>query len=90
MATNFKTQLEKINEAALFFGTSGYHVEVSIYGKAKSAVLTIFYNEKASKEDINAKLCQFKDEGDVIVHTTFPKIASCSAFYTMKLRKDAK
>lgn len=89
MATTFEKQIESINAAALFFGSQGFHVEVSIHGSVQSADLTIFYSKKCQKKDIGRKLSFYQYEGDVIEHKTFPAItATGKPFYTWKLRKE--
>ena len=89
MNRTFDKQLEQLNAAALDFGTLGYHVEVSIYGKVKSAVMTIYYDKKSEKKKLLAILSLYQEKGDVIEHQTFPKVETFGrTFYTMKLRKE--
>lgn len=89
MATNkFKTQLESLNAAALYFGSKGYHVEVSIYGKTKAAILTIFYTRKTQAQEIKLQLSMYKEEGDVLEHQYYPNVTDSKGFHIMRLRKE--
>lgn len=88
MATTFEKQLESINTAALFFGKNGYHVEVSIYGKVKEVVLTIFYKNKSMKKLIYQYLSSIKDEEDVIEHQIHTVTFKNRPFYTWRLTKE--
>lgn len=90
MATKkFKKQLESLNDAALFFGSTGYHVELSIHGSIQTANLTIFYRNESETKNLNLKLCMFQDEGDVIEHHMYPPVTTYGKpFYTLKLIKE--
>lgn len=87
MATNFKKQIESINDAALHFGQHGYHCTIQVFGDIEKVCITVYFSDITMKEKINRILCCFKDEEDTIEFKKFEAEEEVEEFYTFKLKK---
>lgn len=88
MATNFKKQIESINDAALHFGLHGYHCTIQVFGDREEVWITVYFRDITKKEKINRILCCFKDEDDTIEFKKFEADEDVEEFYIFKLKKE--